>query len=39
MTIEHSHHLVTPHATTPPPRIEVVATVAGAPPMPEGAEG
>jgi hypothetical protein len=38
MTVEHSHYLQNPNATTPPPKIEVVATVAGAPPMPEGAE-
>jgi quercetin dioxygenase-like cupin family protein len=35
---EHSHYLENPNATTPPPKIEVVTTVAEAPPLPEGAE-
>lgn len=38
MSVEHSHHLVNPGSTKPPPQIDVVATVPGAPPMPEGAE-
>ena len=38
MSVEHSHHLENPNATAPPPKIDLVATVPGAPPMPEGAE-
>lgn len=38
MSVEHSHHLENLNATTPPPEIDLVASVPGAPPMPEGAE-
>lgn len=36
--MSHSHHLVNPHATTPPPKIELVATVPGTPRVPADAE-
>jgi quercetin dioxygenase-like cupin family protein len=38
MAVEHAHSLVSPNATTPPPKIDVVATVTPAPPVPDGAE-
>jgi quercetin dioxygenase-like cupin family protein len=38
MTVEHAHYLENPNATTPPPKIEVVATVTPAPRLPDGAE-
>ena len=38
MSAEHSHHLVNPNATTPPPKIELVATVPGTPRIPEDTE-
>ncbi|KAB8189616.1 cupin domain-containing protein [Nonomuraea phyllanthi] len=34
----HAHQLDNPDKSGPPPKIDVVATVAGAPPAPEGAE-
>ncbi|GAA4906744.1 quercetin dioxygenase-like cupin family protein [Nonomuraea thailandensis] len=34
----HAHHLDNPDKSGPPPKIDVVATVPGAPPAPEGAE-
>jgi quercetin dioxygenase-like cupin family protein len=38
MSTEHTHVLDNPHASGPPPRIDVVATVPGAPQIPTGAE-
>src|SRR3990170_3544655 len=38
MSTEHSHHLDNPHASGPPPHVDVVATVPGAPQIPENAE-
>jgi quercetin dioxygenase-like cupin family protein len=37
MSIEHSHHLVNPNATTPPPKAELISAVP-APPVPDNAE-
>ncbi|MDT7641736.1 MAG: hypothetical protein QOC83_6024 [Pseudonocardiales bacterium] len=37
MSIEHSHHLENPNATTPPPKVEVISSVP-APPVPDNAE-
>ncbi|MBO0873265.1 MAG: cupin domain-containing protein [Pseudonocardia sp.] len=37
MTINHSHHIEDPNATTPPPRIELVGSVP-TPPMPDTSE-
>jgi quercetin dioxygenase-like cupin family protein len=34
----HVHHLENPDKSGPPPKIDVVGTVPGAPPAPEGAE-
>ncbi|MFF0310694.1 cupin domain-containing protein [Streptosporangium sp. NPDC004379] len=35
---ERAHHLENPDGSGPPPKIDVVGTVPGAPPVPEGAE-
>jgi hypothetical protein len=32
----HAHHLENPDKSGPPPKIDVVATVPGAPPAPQG---
>jgi quercetin dioxygenase-like cupin family protein len=37
MSIEHSHHLENPNATTPPPKLELISSVP-APPVPDTAE-
>jgi quercetin dioxygenase-like cupin family protein len=37
MSIEHSHHIENPNATTPPPKLELISSVP-APPAPDDAE-
>jgi quercetin dioxygenase-like cupin family protein len=37
VSIEHSHHLENPSATTPPPKLELISSVP-APPVPDNAE-
>jgi quercetin dioxygenase-like cupin family protein len=37
MSVEHSHHLENPTATTPPPKLELISSVP-APPVPDNAE-
>jgi quercetin dioxygenase-like cupin family protein len=37
VSIEHSHHLENPNATTPPPKLELISSVP-APPVPDNAE-
>ena len=38
MNADHSHHIENPDSTTPPPKIDLIATVPGTPRMPDGAE-
>ena len=38
MSTEHTHHIEYPESSGPPPKIEVVGTVPGAPAIPDGAE-
>jgi quercetin dioxygenase-like cupin family protein len=38
VSAEHSHHIENPNATTPPPQIDMIGSVPGAPQIPEGAE-